>query len=121
MKQVLLLFLLPLLARCNSEPEFAPQAQQLIRSQIAAHYDSLQLQGYYPLSSSGIDTIAVTRNQQGDITAIIGEVTHRYRTLQGDVLKEQTEVFNVQVHEDGVETMPAKPMSVERDLQLIII
>ena len=91
-----------------------PQAQQLINRQIAAHYGSLQLEGYYPVSISGIDTIAAIRNRQG-------EVTHRYRVIKGDVLTQQTEVFGVQVYEDGVVTMPAKPLSGERDLKLIQI
>jgi hypothetical protein len=60
----------------------APQAQLLIKEQIAAHYDSLQVGGYYPLANSAIDTIAVHYNQQDDITAIIGKVTHRYRAIK---------------------------------------
>lgn len=104
------LLLLFLLAACTSEPLSTPQAQQLIREQITAHYDTLQLEGYQPLSNSDIDTIAVHHNQRGEIVGVVGELTHRYRVLQGDSLVEQSQVFNVQVNVDDIEVMPAKPL-----------
>lgn len=87
-----------------------PQAQQQIREQIRVHYNSLQLEGYSPISNRGIDTIAVHRNQRGEETGIIGEITHRYRFLKSDSLTTQSQVFEVQVYAEDVVTSPAKPL-----------
>lgn len=102
------LFLLNFLFSCIDHQDTATDTQQLIQEQIAAHYNSLQLEGYQPLSFSNIDTTAIQRNKDGSISVIIGEVTHRYRALQHDSLQEQSQVFDVQVYEDDVVVIPKK-------------
>lgn len=105
MKKLLFIFLVSIFIRCTSELLTEPQ---LIHSQIVAHYNNLQVEGYQPLSysDSDIDTIAIQRNKDGSISVIIGEVTHRYLALKGDSLQEQSQVFDVQVYEDDVVVIP---------------
>ncbi|WP_148561724.1 hypothetical protein [Pontibacter korlensis] len=110
MKQVLPFLIFLLITSCTSETLLVPQAQQQIREQIRVHYNSLQLEGYSPISNRGIDTIAVHRNQRGEETGIIGEITHRYRFLKSDSLTTQSQVFEVQVYAEDVVTSPAKPL-----------
>lgn len=118
--QLLFSFLL-LLINCTTDNTSATSIKQLIQEQITAHYDSLELEGYQPLAFSAINTIAVQCNQTGDISVIIGEVTHRYRIKQGDSLEEQSHVFNVQVYEDEVIAFPAKKDPEKNNRPLINI
>ena len=121
LKQALPLLLIPFFISCTSDPFSAKQVKPLIRAQITAHYDSLQLEGYQPLSYSIIDTIAVQRSQDGNILAIIGEVTHRYKAIQGDSLQEQNQAFYVQIYEDDVIVLLPKDNSEKNEQPSISI
>ena len=116
------LFILVLLCiSCSSNTPKETQAQMLLQEQITAHYDSLKLEGYHPLSYSAIDTVTIQRNKDGSISVIIGEVTHHFRAIEGDSLLERSQVFEVQIYEDGVDVIPPKDGSEKKESPSISI
>ncbi|WP_347160458.1 hypothetical protein [Pontibacter chitinilyticus] len=106
-------------AGCSSAPPSDELTQQLIQERIMAYYDSLQVEGYEPLSYSSIDTVSLTRNDDGSTFSVTGEVKHTY--LSGSGREKHSRVFEVQIYQDDVVVIPLENQPQERQRPTISI